>query len=192
MWLALVCAAPAYGHDLERTQVSLTFARDGAFTLDVANDPAWLKLRLEPFERQGASFTDRIVLWVDGHEIRPTSVEFIPGDPAATYRMRGHMPTDAHTLRWYYGLVVDPYPLTVRRADGRVMIEEIAGDAWSREIDLTGQFRAPLISNRIVGILIVALFLLPLALRWKRMQPRSREDTKKKNKSKGSLLRFTS
>ena len=34
-------------HDLERTQVALTFARDGSFTLDVSNDPRWLKLRLE-------------------------------------------------------------------------------------------------------------------------------------------------
>jgi len=168
MWLALACATPAYGHDLERTQVSLTFARDGAFTLDVANDPAWLKLRLEPFERQGASFTDRIVLWVDGHEIRPTSVEFIPGNPLAIYRMRGQMPPDAHTLRWYYGLVVDPYPLTIRRADGRVVVEEIAGDAWSREIDLRGQFRAPLISGRTVAILIGGVFLIPIALHFKK------------------------
>jgi hypothetical protein len=178
-----IAAVPAAAHDLERTQVSIAFARDGSFTLDVSNDPAWLKLRLEPFDRQPrANFADRVVLWVDGHEIRPTSVEFIPGEPLATYRMRGHMPLDAHTLRWYYGLVVDPYPLTIRRADGRVAVEEIAGDAWSREIDLTGQFRAPLISNRVVGIFIVSLFVLPIALRWKRMPPRSHEDT----------IRFTS
>ena len=58
-------------HDLERTQVLLTFARDGSFVLDVANDPSWLKLRLESFPGQ---FADRVVLWVDGHEVRPTSV----------------------------------------------------------------------------------------------------------------------
>jgi hypothetical protein len=160
---------PASAHDLERTQVSIAFARDGAFTLDVSNDPAWLKLRLEPFERQpGANFSDRVVLFVDGHEIRPTSVEFIPGDAIATYRLRGRMPLDARGLRWYYGLVVDPYPLTVRRADGRVVVEEIAGGAWSREIDLRGQFRAPLISSRLVAILIGGVFLLPIALHFKK------------------------
>jgi hypothetical protein len=168
---AVVLGIPAAAHDFERTQVSLTFARDGAFTVDVSNDPAWLKLRLEPFERQpAATFSDRIVLWVDGHEVRPTSVEFIPGDPLATYRMRGHMPTGAHTLRWYYGLVIDPYPLTIRRADGRVAVEQIAGDAWSRDIDVSGQFRAPLISTPVVSVLIVALFLLPIALRSSKMQ----------------------
>jgi hypothetical protein len=165
---AVLSVAPA-AHDLERTQVSIAFVRDGSFTLDVSNDPAWLKLRLEPFERQSAAtFSDRVVLFVDGHEVRPTSVEFVPGNPLATYRMRGHMPTDAHTLRWYYGLVVDPYPLTIRRADGRVMVEEIAGDAWSREIDVSGQFRPPLISNRVVSVLIVGLFLLPIALFFQR------------------------
>src|SRR5262249_11366757 len=65
-WLAagtavLAMAAPLRAHDLERTQVLLSFARDGSFVLDVANDPGWLKLRLEPFR---GSFADRIVLWV--------------------------------------------------------------------------------------------------------------------------------
>jgi hypothetical protein len=168
-WLALAGAAPASAHDLERTQVSLVFARDGAFTLDVSNDPAWLKLRLEPFERQpGSSFSDRVVLFVDGREVRPESVEFVPGAPLATYRMRGHMPLDARTLRWYYGLVVDPYPLTIRRADGRLVVEEIAGDAWSREIDLTAQFTPPILSPRLVQLLIVAIFIVPIALRFRR------------------------
>ena len=53
------------------------------------------------------------------------------------------MPIDAQTLRWFYGLVIDPYPLTIRRADGRMIVEEVQGDAWSRTIDLSGQFHAP-------------------------------------------------
>ena len=154
--------AAAAAHDLENTNVLLTFERDGSFVLDVANDPSWLKLRLERFP---GSFADRVVLWVDGHEVRLASVEFIPGPTAATHRLRGRMPPDARTLRWYYGLVIDPYPLAVRRADGRVVIEEIAGDAWSGTIDLTGQFRAPLVDQKFVGILLVALLLVPLAIR---------------------------
>jgi hypothetical protein len=152
----------AAAHDLERTQVLITFERDGSFVLDVANDPSWLKLRLERFP---GSFADRVVLWVDGHEVRPTSVELIPGPAVATHRLRGRMPSDARTLRWYYGLVLDPYPLAVRRADGRVVIEEIAGDAWSGTIDLSGQFQAPILSSTMVGMVAAAFLLVPIALR---------------------------
>ena len=149
-------------HDLERTQISIVFSRDGSFVVDVANDPSWLKLRMEPF---GGNFIDRVVLWVDGHEIRPSSVEFIPGETLATHRLRGRVPVDARTLRWYYGLVIDPYPLTIRRADGRVAVEEIAGDAWSRTIDLTGQFQPPRVADRIAVGLIVGLFAVAIGLR---------------------------
>jgi len=158
---AILWQASLAAHDLERTSVVLTFERDGSFVLDVANDPNWLKLRLESFP---GPFTDRIVMWVDGGEIRPASLEFVPGAPAV-HRMRGRMPTGVRTLRWYYGLVGDPYPLTVRRADGKVIVEEVGGDAWSRAIDLSGQFPAPILSARLVGVAMMALLALPLALR---------------------------
>lgn len=165
-------ATTGFAHDLERTQVSIVFARDGTFVLDVANDPSWLRLRVESFP---GSFADRVVLWVDGREIRPTSVEFLPppaGPDAdrvalATYRLRGRMPVDAHTLRWYYGLVIDPYPLTIRRADGRLIVEEIGGDAWSRTIDLSGQFRAPLLNENVVVMLLAGLLIVPIVIRFR-------------------------
>jgi hypothetical protein len=179
-----VAAISASAHDLERTRVSLTFSPDGAFVLDVANDPDWLKLRIERFapagptgpdlQNLGPVFIDRIVLWVDGREIRPTSAEYIAPPPAVPgdlpnlgiYRMRGRMPIDARTLRWYYGLVIDPYPMTVHRADGRIVIEEIAGDAWSGTIDLSGQFRTWPINTTFASILIVAaLLIVPIAFR---------------------------
>ena len=95
-------------------------------------------------------FVDRIVLFVDGREIRPTSAEYVPPraqttadvlPPLATSRLRGEMPPHVRTLRWLYGLVIDPYPLTVRRADGASHIEWINGSDWSGSIDLAGQFR---------------------------------------------------
>jgi hypothetical protein len=55
--------------------------------------------------------------------------------------MRGRMPPDVRTLRWYYGLVIDPYPMTIHRVDGRSTTEWVAGDAWSGSIDLSNQFR---------------------------------------------------
>lgn len=158
----------AAAHDLERTQVTLTFAADGSFLLEIANDPNWLLLRLQSFaggvvppaltpeERDrrlhalAAVFTDRIVLFVDGREIRPASAEFVPArtqtaadvlPPLSRFRLRGRMPPDARALRWLYGLVIDPYPLTLRRADGRSATEWIQGSNWSGTIDLTGQFR---------------------------------------------------
>ena len=160
--IVLAATGTAAAHDLERTQVVLTFARDGSFVLDVSNDPNWLKLRMEPFKN---NFIDRVVLFVDGHEVRPSSAEFIPGETVATYRLRGQMPLDARTLRWYYGLVVDPYPMTIRRADGRLQVEEIAGDAWSRAIDLSGQFQKPSVADRFLPIAVIGLLAVPIALR---------------------------
>jgi hypothetical protein len=172
-------AGAAGAHDFERTQVTLTFATDGSFVLDVTNDAAWLEHRLIPFggdpQRGARQFADRVVLFVDGREVRPTAVEYI-GPPLnsrqtpvagvlATYRMRGRMPLDARILRWYYGLPIDPYPLTIRRADGRIIVEEIAGDAWSGSIDLAGQFRAPRISATAAALAIAALLAIPIAFR---------------------------
>jgi hypothetical protein len=128
----------ARAHDLERTQVVFTFAVDGSFVVDVTNDPGWLRLRLESIP---GPFADRVVIWVDGREVRPEAVERIDGPLLTTHRLRGRVPIDSRTLRWFYGLVGDPYPLVVHRADGRIVVEEVAGNAWSREIDLAGQFR---------------------------------------------------
>jgi hypothetical protein len=188
--VVVFAASRASAHDLERTQVLLTFARDGSFVLDVVNDPSWLKLRMEAFatrgpepalQAMGAVFIDRVVLFVDGHEVRPTPAEYIGGETVATYRLRGRMPLDAHTLRWYYGLVIDPYPLTIRRADGRVQVEEIAGDAWSRTIDLSGQFQQPRAIDTLAPIAIVGLLVVPIVLRLagRRVNTKDTKDTKK-------------
>ena len=155
--------------------MTLQFAADGSFVLDVTNDATWLEHRLIPFARQ--PFSDRVVLFVDGHEVRPASIEYIAGpaprgeQPAAadvvlaTYRMRGRVPVDAKTLRWYYGLPIDPYPLTIRRADRRIVVEEVVGDAWSGPIDLAGQFGAPRVSTTTAALAIAALLIIPIVIR---------------------------
>ncbi len=165
-------------HELERTMVTLSFARDGSFVLEVANDPEWLLLRLEPFvadfpdlqasapriagrlppaERDARLaalapvFADRVVILVDGREVRASSAEYVPPpvvpatDPPAlaTYRLRGRVDPDAHVLRWFYGIVADPYPLVVARSDGVSSTEWINGTLWSGSTDLTGQFVRP-------------------------------------------------
>jgi hypothetical protein len=161
--LALGHAATLLGHDLERTQARLTFARDGSFVLDIANDPSWLTLRMASVR---GPFADRIVLFADGHEIRPASVELLHDGALDVHRVRGSMPRDARLLRFYYGLVIDPYPLTVRHADGRIQTEVIAGDAWSREIDLRGEFRQPARWPIIVVLVLVAAGLVTRTRAW--------------------------
>jgi hypothetical protein len=162
-------ARDAGAHDFERTQVTLTFARDGSFVLDVTNDAVWLDHRLIPFRNADprASFADRIVLFVDGREVRPESVGTVASAaPLATYRLRGRVAPTARALRWYYGLPIDPYPLTIRRADGRIVVEEIAGDAWSRPIDLSGQFSTRIVTPATAAAIVALALLVPVAIRF--------------------------
>ncbi|MEQ1910177.1 MAG: HupE/UreJ family protein [Vicinamibacterales bacterium] len=155
----------ALAHDLERTTVHLQVDSDGTFTLRLAHDPSWLLLRMESFAggvtstsasdsaardlrlRELASqIIDRVVLFVDGHEVRPVSVDYTPppavvpaGEFAlASYTLHGQMPASSRTLRWYYGLVADPYPLTLALADGSSTTEVVLGDAWSTALPLNG------------------------------------------------------
>ncbi len=160
--VAIAVASPA-GHEAERTRVVLTLLADGRFVLDVANDPLWMLMRLETFAggtvpanptpaqrdtrlaELGSVFADRIVLFVDGHEVRAESVAYVPppaspADSLATFTLTGHMPRGASNLRWLYGIVADPYPLEIRQADGSSTIEWIHGTNWSGTIDLTRSF----------------------------------------------------
>jgi hypothetical protein len=165
--LALAWSARApLAHEAERTRVVLTLASDGRFTLDVSNDPAWLLLRLETFaggsvppnvtpsQRDArlaeltAVFADRLVLFVEAHEVRAATVTYHPPPPApenalASYRLTGVMPRDATRLRWLYGLVADPYPLEIRQPDGSSTVEWIHGTNWSGVIDLSKSFSRP-------------------------------------------------
>src|SRR5688572_15034481 len=45
----LLVSPTAIAHEAERTRVTLALEADGSFTLEVANDPMWLLLRLETF-----------------------------------------------------------------------------------------------------------------------------------------------
>ena len=173
LWLAT--AARPSAHDLERTRVHLAFAPDGSFTLDLANDPEWLLLRLEPFlvdypdlpvRPEGTRLppadrdlrlaalapvmVDRIVLYVDGREVRPSSVVYEPpaapteadGTPmAAHYRLQGRMGSDARMLRWFYGIVAiltrSQFPEPTARSTPSGSVERCgAGPSTSRASSL--------------------------------------------------------
>lgn len=165
--VSLLAAAQApIAHEPERTKVTLTLAADGHFDLDVANDPMWLLLRLETFaggavpanvtpQQRDARlaqltsvFADRIVLFVDTHEVRASTVEYVPPRDSssmtlAAFHLTGTMPRDATRLRWLYGLVADKYPLEIRKPDGTSTIEWIDGTDWSDVIDLSRTFTRP-------------------------------------------------
>ena len=163
--LSAAIATAATAHEAERTRVVLTFTGDERFVLEVANDPLWMLMRLETFAggtvpanpapaqrdarlaELGSVFADRIVLFVDGHEVRAESVEYQPpsvaADSLATFRLTGHLPRGASSLRWLYGIVADPYPLEIRQTDGSSTIEWITGTNWSGTIDLTRSFPRP-------------------------------------------------
>ncbi len=141
--------------------------------LEVANDPMWLLLRLETFAggtvppnmtaaqrdtrlaQLTSVFADRLVLFVDTHEVRGSTVEYVPptrdqgsgigdrGEALARFRLTGTMPRDATRLRWLYGLVGDRYPLEIRQPDGSSTIEWIDGTNWSGVIDLSRSFTRP-------------------------------------------------
>ena len=171
--LVLSLGASLIGHEAEKTRVTLKLSADGSFSLDVANDPMWLLLRLETFaggsvppnmtvaardERLAqltSLFADRIVLFVDEHEVRAASVDYLPpgqGRAAgsrepdgslATFHLTGSMPRAATRLRWLYGLVGDRYPLEIIQPDGSSAIEWIEGTNWSDVIDLSRSFTRP-------------------------------------------------
>lgn len=154
--LAVAGTVVLRAHDTEGTRVVLTFAPDGAFVLDITHNPDWALLRLESFahgsvparlaaadrdarlHELAAVLIDRVVIWVDGREVRPDSAEYLAAD--RVFRLRGRVSTSAAQLRWLYGPVADPYPLIVRRADERVLVETIDGSNWSGTLDLSGQF----------------------------------------------------
>ena len=173
LWLMLGAAPRA--HDLERTTVHLTVLADGAFTLRLAHDPSWLLLRMESFAGGGSTNTtnaaardarlvalapqaiDRVVLFIDGHEVRPVSADYAPPPvevPAgafalASYTLHGQMPPSARALRWYYGLVADPYPFTITLPGGSELTEWVQGDAWSTSLALGAPFARPTVWTRL-------------------------------------------
>jgi hypothetical protein len=175
-----VLSVALHAHDLERTHVRIAFADDGTFVVDVANDPAWLLLRLEPFagrtippnispaerDRRLAElvpvFIDRVVFFVDEHEVRPASGEYLPAQGA--YRLRGRLPPGARTLRWFYGLVIDPYPLTVRTTEGSARTLTVAGEAWSEAIAIPPPGRA---SGREIAFLVGAAAIMVSVRAWR-------------------------
>ena len=149
-------------HDLERTQVVVTFERDGTFQVDVLNDPDWLLERLEPFsglqlsgrldpeprDRRLVELEETFARWVwlyfDGQRLE-VAAQYIPpppgpadsnNPPLATMRLRGSVPEGTTTFHWAYGLVIDPYPMMVSNGYGRLVTHWVPGELESDRLEI--------------------------------------------------------
>ena len=138
----------AAAHELELTEVHLSFSNDGSFQVDVMNDPGWLLMRVEPFSGLGLSgrleparrddrlvemeetFAERVHLYFDGVRVDararyrpPTDVG--PAAPDGTrlgvMRLDGQVPPGALTFSFAYGLIMDPYPILIRNRENEVV-----------------------------------------------------------------------
>ena len=177
-WLAAVAAAAvvwgasgeaARAHELELTEVHVTFAGDGTFRIEVMNDPGWLLMRVEPFSGLGLSgrldapdrdrrlaemeptFADWVHLYFDG-ERAPTSATYLPpaeDGPAApdgtllgVMRLDGRVPPGAETFSFAYGLIMDAYPLLIRDRSDEVVTYWNVGE-YETEPMLLGELTPP-------------------------------------------------
>jgi hypothetical protein len=154
--------APLPLHDLERTQVTVSFGSDGTFRIDVRNDADWMLARLEPLsgaasssplepaarDRRLGQLTEVFARWTwvyFDEERVPAAVEYLapppgPVDPTrpaiGTMRLTGRVPPGAKTFWWADGLVIDPYPLVVLDARGARIASTVQGDLQSERFAL--------------------------------------------------------
>ena len=156
-WLAAVAAATvvcgaagqvARAHELELTEVHVTFASDETFRIEVMNDPGWLLMRVEPFSGPELSgrldppardrrlaemeptFAEWVHLYFDGQRAATAATYLPPTEdgPTATdgtalgvMRLDGRVPPEAETFSFSYGLIMDPYPLLIRDRSDEVI-----------------------------------------------------------------------
>ncbi len=177
-WLTGVAAAAvvwgasggvAGTHELELTEVHVTFSSDGTFRIEVMNDPGWLLMRVEPFSGLGLSgrldppardrrlaemeptFAEWVHLYFDG-ERAATSATYLPpaedgptapdGTALGVMRLDGRAPPGAEAFSFAYGLIMDPYPLLIRDRSGEVITYWNVGE-YETEPMLLGELTPP-------------------------------------------------
>ena len=165
--VALVWTAtgPIAAHELELTEVHVTFSNDNRFQIDVMNDPGWLLMRVEPFSGHAlsgrlepeqrdrrlvdmeATFSEWVHLYFDG-ERADTGATYLPpspggptapdGTPLGVMRLRGQVPPDATTFSFAYGLIMDAYPVLIRDEHDEVITYWNVGEYETEALPLEG------------------------------------------------------
>ena len=156
-------------HELELTEVHVTFSSEGTFRIEVMNDPGWLLMRVEPFSGLGLSgrldppardrrlaemeptFADWVHLYFDG-ERAATSASYLPpaedgptapdGTALGVMRLDGRVPSGAEAFSFAYGLIMDPYPLLIRDGSDEVITYWNVGE-YETEPMLLGELTPP-------------------------------------------------
>ena len=156
-------------HELELTEVHVTFSSDGTFRIEVMNDPGWLLMRVEPFsglelsgrldppdrDRRLAEMEPTFAEWVhlnfDG-ERAATSATYLPpigdgptapdGTALGVMRLDGRVPPGAETFSFAYGLIMDPYPLLIRDRSDETITYWNVGE-YETEPMLLGELTPP-------------------------------------------------
>ena len=150
-------------HELELTEVHVTFNNNGTYRIEVMNDPDWLLMRVEPFsglELSGrldpeqrdrrlvemeTTFAEWVHLFFDGTRADVAAPYLAPttDGPAApdetwlgTMRLDGRVPEGADTFSFAFGLIMDPYPLLIREGDDEVITYWNVGEQETDVFDL--------------------------------------------------------
>ena len=177
-WLAALAAAAivwgasgqeARAHELELSEVHVTFASDGTFRIEVMNDPGWLLMRVEPFsglelsgrldpparDRRLAemepTFAEWVHLYFDGERAAASATYLPPTEDGPTapdgtllgvMRLDGRVPPGAEAFSFAYGLVMDPYPLLIRDRSDEIITYWNVGE-YETEPMFLGEFTPP-------------------------------------------------
>jgi hydrogenase/urease accessory protein HupE len=156
------CAVPLPAHEIGTTRVSVAFADDGTYQIEIVTDAAALVEKLEvssgsssPAETQAdrlenllrsfdETFRTRVNVAFDGVEVQPTAAYFVttaidnPSAASATIRLSGQTPSDAKHFTWTYSWTFASYALTVRRASSESAVTEwLEGNQTSAPIALS-------------------------------------------------------
>jgi hydrogenase/urease accessory protein HupE len=158
---AVLCAAPASAHEIGKTQVTATIARNGTYQVDIVIDPDALLAKLEAFGRTGATprevarlerdrriqalrgvFLDRVSVWFDDarsgprFEYRPATAFNDLAQTPSIARLTGTVPRGAREFSLAYGLAMGSYALNVKIGDSPVQTVWISGTDRSAAVSL--------------------------------------------------------
>jgi hydrogenase/urease accessory protein HupE len=136
--VALVCGAAVGAHEIGTTRVSVVFASERSYDIEVVTDAATLVERLDArsarsssatlapdrllslLTRLDADFRKRVTIAFDGSAVRPSIAYAVTAGadaaspPVATIRLTGSIPAGARRFTWKYAWTFASYALTVR------------------------------------------------------------------------------
>jgi hydrogenase/urease accessory protein HupE len=142
------CTVSLRAHEIGTTRVSVDFADDGTYQIEIVTDAAALVEKLEassgsssPADTQAdrlqnllrsfdETFRKRVNIAFDDVEVQPTATYSVTtavdnsSAASATIRLKEQTPSDAKHFTWTYSWTFASYALTVRRAPNESAVTE--------------------------------------------------------------------